>query len=39
MLNSNYQVTVNLINNEGKQMKVMVDGMSGRVWPETRVSG
>lgn len=27
MLNSNYQVTVNLMNNQGKQMKVMVDGM------------
>jgi hypothetical protein len=27
MLNSNYQVTVNLINNQGKQVKVMVDGV------------
>jgi Secretion system C-terminal sorting domain len=27
LLNSNNQVTVNLINNQGKQMKVMVDGV------------
>ena len=27
MLNSNYHVTVNLMNNQGKQVKVMVDGM------------
>ncbi|HEX6893356.1 MAG TPA: DUF1501 domain-containing protein [Chryseolinea sp.] len=27
LLNSSYQVSVNLMNNEGKQMKVMVDGV------------
>ena len=27
MLNSNYQVSVDLINNQGKQVKVLVNGL------------